>query len=241
MIATAGTIRYLFQSPQQACATAACEAGWGLTGNVHGHRLSPRQILVTLESELSELGIAPGALYENMVIALAAPELFRPGSALITSSGVEIRLTMYCEPCKRILPIVQSLAKMVHRRGVLGSVVKGGRLEIGDQLHIIGNRYAPLPESAFQKFLDFVPLIPHGRVVRYSDVTMALGVADSFVRALPGYIKRSLGLGLPVHRIVSAKGGLLDFLPGQAQLLADEGVITSGQGKVDLAACLWQG
>lgn len=219
-----------------------CEAGLGIRGDVHAHRLSPRQVLLTLDSELRDLRIAPGALLENIVISSAHPELFRPGSALVTASGVEVRLTMFCEPCKRIAHVAKDFGRLLHRRGVLGVFETGGELRHGDALALIGGRYAPLPESAYQRFLDFIPTIPPGRVVRYRDITMAIGAADSFVRALPGYIKRSMGVGLPLHRIVNARGELLPLVRGQAARLLAEGVIHhSDAAVVDLARYLWQG
>jgi alkylated DNA nucleotide flippase Atl1 len=252
-----GKIGHLFQKvrhgrptiPVPSSSLLICETGLGLSGDVHANRLSPRQILITLESELDDLGIPPGTLRENMVIALDRPEFFKPGSAIVTSGGVEIGLTMYCEPCKRILPVVKNLRDMLNRRGILGYIVRGGNLAVGDAFEIVARKYEPLPESVFQKFLDFVPLIPSGRVVRYIDVTIALGVADSFVRAVPGYIKRSLSYGIPVHRIVTGNGSLLDFLPAQAEVLEREGVTVQGQGdlfktepgKVELSSFLWQG
>jgi alkylated DNA nucleotide flippase Atl1 len=219
-----------------------CEAGVGIKGDVHAHRLSPRQVLVTLASELQALRIAPGALGENMVIACDRPELFRPGAALLSATGVEIRLTMFCEPCQRIAHLESRLSRLLRRRGVLGVVEQGGALHAGDAIELIGDRYRPLAEAAYQRFLDFLPTIPLGRVVRYIDVTTAIGAADSSVRALPGYIKRSLALGLPLHRIVNARGELLHFIPGQADRLRAEGVIDrSDGGPVDLQRYLWQG
>ncbi|OEZ98034.1 MGMT family protein [Duganella phyllosphaerae] len=237
------TLTHLFDKPARhqpvvAQNAIALTAGLGIDGDVHAHRLSPRQVLVTLTSELDALGLAPGALYENLVIEGAAPEDFCPGSAIV-SGDVEIRLTMYCEPCQRIAPLVGNLAAMVGRRGILGVVVHGGTLHTGDAVSLIPGRYPPLPASVQQKFRDFIATIPEGRVVRYRDVTMAIGVDDSFVRALPGYIKRNLDAGLPLHRIVNARGQLLAALPQQASMLAAEGV--PSDGAVDLERFLWRG
>lgn len=214
-------------------------AGRGIEDDVNAHRLSPRQILVTLTSELQALSLPAGALRENLVISTDAPHNFQPGSALTSASGVEIRLTMYCEPCKQLLPLVGDLAGMIGRRGILGVVAAGGELRQGDALELIPGRYPALPESVYQKFLDFVPTIPRGRVVRYSDVALAIGADNSFVRAIPGYIKRSLGAGVPLHRIVSARGHLLATIPGQAERLMAEGVPSNGA--VELGVFLWQG
>ena len=254
---SSGRIEHLFRKERHGGAliqwapgdAIECISGFGIAGDVHAHRLSPRQILITLQSELDALRIAPGALHENMVISSNSPELFRPGSALITRGGVEIRFTMFCEPCKLILPVVRDLASMVKRRGILGYIEKGGVIQLGDELCLQPDRYPALPESAYEKFLDFVATIPVGKVVRYSDVTIAMGVADSFVRAIPGYIKRSSGANLPVHRIVTGRGGLLPYVPCQADKLTAEGVHVKlhadlddiSPGTVALKSYLWQG
>lgn len=225
--------------PMTAADSLTLVAGLGIEGDVNAHRLSPRQVLVTIASELEALALPTNALRENLVIATDAPDNFKPGSALTSAGGLEIRLTMHCEPCKQLLPLVGNLAGMIARRGILGVVVSGGQLQRDEVLALIPGRYPALPESVYQKFLDFVATIPRGRVVRYADVAMAIGADNSFVRAIPGYIKRSLGAGLPLHRIVSARGQLLATLPGQAEMLSAEGVPSTGA--VDLKACLWQG
>lgn len=244
-----GRITHLYRKPARGQPLVAlapdepmrCQAGVGILGDAHASRLSPRQVLLTLDSELRALGIAPGALGENIVIACDQPALFRPGAAIVTAAGVEIRLTMFCEACKRIADVVPDLRRLLNRRGVLGVVTSSGELCIGDTLALVGSRYPALPESPYQKFLDFVPTIPRGRVLRYADVALAIGVDDSFVRALPGYIRRSAGLGLPLHRIVNARGQLLTFVPQQAALLQAEGVLKHGAAAVELARYLWRG
>ncbi|MBP1208170.1 alkylated DNA nucleotide flippase Atl1 [Duganella sp. 1411] len=226
--------------PMQAADALTLVAGLGVDGDLNAHRLSPRQMLVTVASELEALALPAGALRENLVISTAAPEHVKPGAALVGAGGLEIRLTMYCEPCKQLLPLVADLAGMIGRRGVLGVVVRGGRLRRGEVLDLIPGRHPALPESPYQKFLDFIPTIPRGKVVRYADVAMAIGADHSFVRAIPGYIKRSLGADLPSHRIVSARGHLLATVPDQARRLAAEGV-PAASAAVDLDTFLWRG
>ncbi|USX28146.1 MGMT family protein [Oxalobacteraceae bacterium OTU3CINTB1] len=213
--------------------------GLGIQDDINAHRLSPRHILVTIASELEALSLPAGALRENLVISTDRPGDFQPGSALTSASGVEIRLTMHCEPCKQLLPLVDDLAGMIGRRGILGVVVAGGQLQRGDTLELLPGRYPALPESVYQKFLDFVQTIPRGRVVRYSDVALAIGADPGFVRAIPGYIKRSLATGVPLHRIVTARGHLLATIPDQAERLMAEGV--PSDGAVELGTFLWHG
>lgn len=246
---TAGRVDRLYLKPRRGAAVVeldratplVCVSALGVEGDIHANRLSPRQILVTLRSQLDELSIAPGALFENMVVALDDPSHFRPGSAIVTAGGVEIRLTMYCEPCKRILPVVADLARMVRRRGILGYIVNGGAVRRGDAVSVAPGRYAALAESPAQKFRDVVRAIPAGRVLRHLDVTIAMGVDAGFARAVPGYVRRGLADGFPVHRIVDRHGRLLSYVPGQAEKLASEGVDVDGERGVDCERFLWQG
>lgn len=245
---TSGRVERLFIKPAHGAQPLAlmpgealrCSAGLGIAGDVHANRLSPRQVLVTLRSELDALSLPAGALHENLAIALAVPAAFRPGAALVTARGVEIWLTKYCEPCQRIAAVAPDLGAMIHRRGILGRIVVGGDIVAGDTLELIPGRHAALPESTLQMFLDTVAAIPAGRVATYRDVTTAMGVADSFVRAIPGYIRRNAAAGLPSHRIVDAKGRLPELVQGQQVLLEGEGVSVRA-GAVDLARYLWRG
>lgn len=147
---------------------------------------------------------------------------------------------MFCEPCKVIGAVARDLKKMLRRRGILGLFVHGGELRRGETFTLIPARYRPLPDSMQQRFADFLATVPPGRVVRYLDVTVAMGVDASFIRALPGYIRRASALSLPLHRIVNARGELLAFVPGQAGLLVAEGVTVNGNC-VDLTQYCWQG
>ncbi len=217
-----------------------CVQGWGIEGDVHANRFSPRQILITLASDLEKFAIAPGSLHENMVVSLTPEHMFRPGAAILTDRGVEIRLTMYCEPCSRISHLIPSLRDLIQRRGILGTIAKGGSISTGDLFTLLPDQYALLPESPTRRFQDFVAAIPPGTVVRYADIAVGMGVAHSFVRAMPGYIKTNIHLGLPMHRIVNAQGQLLAYLPNQAEKLTAEGVQIE-RAKVDLRSFLWQG
>jgi len=249
-----GRIEHLYTKTARRAETRAtppkgalsCVAGWGIDGDVNAHKLSPRQILVTLQAELEELAIMPGALRENLVISLEDRRAFVPGASLVTSAGVEIALTMYCEPCKRIQHVVPDFHKIMQRRGILGKVVCGGRLKHFDKIFLAPGVYEPLPDSTQERFINFAARIPSGRVVRYIDVTVGMGVADSFVRALPGYIKRAAQrdrIGVPLHRIVDAQGRLPQFIPQQLAKLEQEGVSFGNPATnvVDLQSCLWQG
>jgi alkylated DNA nucleotide flippase Atl1 len=61
-------------------------------------------------------------------------------------------------------------------------------------------------------------------VVTTADLVLALGVARTYYRVLPTFIKKA-PTDLPVHRIVAIDGSLFSrYIPDQAERLADEGV-----------------
>ncbi len=122
--------------------------------------------------------------------------------------------------------------------------MRGGEIVAGDAFELTAARYAALPEAALGRFLQAVASIPEGRALRYRDVAIAMGVDVSFVRAIPGYIRRNGGAHLPSHRIVDAKGRLPQIVAGQASMLQAEGVSVRDEGGaqvVDLQRFLWQG
>jgi len=117
-------------------------------------------VLITLEAEIEELRRQPGALRENIVIALENRAAFRPGASLIASSGVEIALTMYCEPCKRIGHVVANYNEIIGKRGILGRIVKSGTLAGMDRVFIKAQAYTLYPTPLSSVFLILLGVFP---------------------------------------------------------------------------------
>jgi MOSC domain-containing protein YiiM len=84
------------------------QKGYGIAGDINANPISPRQILVVKSEDIVDFAIPPGELRENLVIAGIKSENFLPGSLLTFDSGAAIRLTFYCEPCKRIAHLLIS-------------------------------------------------------------------------------------------------------------------------------------
>jgi len=201
------------------------KANYGIVDDSNASSISPRQLLVTCQEGLDEFDIVPGKLRENIAVQGLPKQVFVPGTQLSIGPDVKIRLTFYCEPCKRIEHFVPSLSAIHQKRGILGVVVQGGEVGIGDGVIGESNAYSPLSERAYERFLDFVKQIPAGKIVTYRHIIEAIGVTHSYYRALPGYIKRTSPTEYPLHRIVDSKGHLiLDYLPQQLSLLEAEGV-----------------
>lgn len=91
---------------------------------------------------------------------------------------VRLKLTFYCEPCKRIEDVVPSIPEVFHKRGILAVVMEGGNIATGDEVTLKPNFYTPLSENPTHRFLAFVQMIPKGKVVTYKTVARAMGVAE---------------------------------------------------------------
>ena len=90
--------------------------GVGIAGDLHAEAFSPRQLLVVRRETIAGFGIAPGALGENLVVEGVPAEAFVPGAVIRCASGVAIRLTMHCVPCRRIAHLGVDLKRLVQAR-----------------------------------------------------------------------------------------------------------------------------
>lgn len=209
--------------------TINLEAKRGIVDDANSSVISPRQVLVTSQEISSQFGIKPGELRENITLSNVSVSRFKPGSTLIINDNVRIRLTFYCEPCKRIGHLVNSLSELNMKRGVLGVVLTGGQVKKGDTVRLETNQFPALSDSPYQRFLHYVSNIPKGHVVTYRHVLTGIGVADGYFRAIPGYIKRTDATKVPLHRIVDSQGLLIpNYVTGQAIKLRQEGVTING-------------
>jgi len=228
-------------------------AGLGIITDVNANQISPRQILITRKEDLDELEIRYGGLRENIIIDGASTEEFKPGSILIINNKVKIRLTFYCEPCKRIADAVPSMNAVLNRRGILGVIIESGEISIGDRIIIVPDQFKPFSEVPYERFLNFIQFVPPGKVVTYKMVCEGMGVAESYVRAIPKYIEKAInsGLNLPLHRIVDTEGATIEsYVPNQQTQLKGENIHIvqstnlfeqSSLSIVPLSKYLWQG
>jgi alkylated DNA nucleotide flippase Atl1 len=203
-------------------------AGHGMIGDINAHCLSPRQVLVTRSEDLRHFGIEPGSLRENIVLTGVKDEQFVPGARLDIGSAA-IRLTFHCEPCKRIAHLVPSLKDILKRRGLLGVVLSSGSIRIGDIVTLQPNLYPALPERPYDRFCGFIAQVPAGRVVSYRQVTVGMGVASSYMRAIPRYVLQNDSDA--IHRVVDSEGGLIEnYVSNQLVRLLAEGVEVTTEG-----------
>lgn len=110
----------------------------GLDGDRHARPGSHRQVLLVEQEVLEQLGLAPGAIREQVTVrgldlaGLPAGAVLRAGDARLAVAGP-------CDPCARMDEIRNGLrATLAGRRGRFVSVLAGGSLAVGDAIAIDG-------------------------------------------------------------------------------------------------------
>ncbi len=224
-----GQITHLFLKPEHGATMAPCsrmqvKVGLGIDGDVNAQAMSPRQVLLIRQEDLDAFTIPPGALRENIAIAGLPPESFVPGAMLTIRDQVKIRATFLCEACKSVAHVASSLKSIAEKRGLLGVILSDGVLQIGDRVTVQPQQFLPLSPLPYQRFLDFMAKIPSGKVVTYRQVVVGMGVAESYMRAIPLYIQRTSPSVYPLHRILDSEGKVLPYVHNQQVLLEAEGV-----------------
>jgi len=107
----------------------------GLEGDRHAARRKggKRQVLLLESRAHTELGLAPGALKENVVVDGLPLESLPVGQRLRLGAEVVLELTGECEPCRKLNALRPGLMKEAKgRRGQLARVLVGGRVKEGD-------------------------------------------------------------------------------------------------------------
>ncbi|QLE59706.1 MGMT family protein [Nostoc sp. TCL26-01] len=198
--------------------------GYGIEEDINANPISPRQVLFVRYEDIVDLTIPPGELRENFIIAGIKSENFTPGSLITFDSGAAIRLTFHCEPCKRITHLVNSLKTIQYKRGILGVVINSGIICGGNNIQIQTDQFPALPENPYERFLNFIIKIPAGKVVTYKQIIQAIGVDNSYLRAIPIYIKKTSADDYPIHRILDSKGYLTKYVFNQKNKLQLEGI-----------------
>ena len=229
--------------------TINIKAGYGIAGDKNAHPFSPRQILIVRQEDLESFRIPPGELRENVILEGCMEDDFQPGALLSLGDAVKIRLMFHCEPCKRIGHVVPHLKSILGRRGVLGVALTDGFISAGQPVSVTPRVYPELPAVPYQRFLGFIARVPKGKVITYKQIIIGMGVAESYMRAIPKYIQQTDAAQYPVHRIVDSAGRLImSYVPTQPDSLRAEDVRLKGgrlfghasEFAVDLNVACWQ-
>jgi len=125
------------------------EAGLEGDGRGASHRKKGRQVaLIEAESwaaAMAELGLTgddflPWSVRRAnlLVVGLRLPR--EPGGVIAIGNSLRIETTMECDPCSRMDEIRPGLKQALQpdwRGGVLGIVVTGGEISVGDEVRIV--------------------------------------------------------------------------------------------------------
>jgi alkylated DNA nucleotide flippase Atl1 len=224
-----GSITHLFVKPKHGVKMLECKeihmkVGSGIDGDINSNAISPRQVLLVRYEDLETLSIPCGELRENIVLSGIDAKDFSPGAVLKTNSGAAVRLTFYCEPCKRIAHLVDSIKSIEGKRGILGVILGNTTLKVGDQAYIQPNIFPALSEIPYERFLDFISKIPVGKVVTYKQIVIGIGVTEGYFRAIPKYLQKASVSGYPVHRVLDSEGNLTPHVKDQKEKLEAENI-----------------
>ncbi|WP_434383743.1 MOSC domain-containing protein [Melittangium boletus] len=149
-----GTIRALLLAqergtPMKRVPEAEAVEGRGFVGDRHGKKKphGKRQLLLLDEASHGALGMTPGELKENVVLAGVPLEALPAGQRLALGAEVVVEITEPCVPCSKLERIRPGLLKdSWGQRGQLARVLRGGLVREGDGVRLLDvNPDAPRP------------------------------------------------------------------------------------------------
>lgn len=110
----------------------------GLEGCAHARPNGKRQVLLMDVETLHKFELVPGLIRENITTeGLDVNAL--PVGGRVRVGGVELIVSMPCEPCEQIEALRTGLqAAMVGQRGMLCKVLRGGSVKVGDAIELLG-------------------------------------------------------------------------------------------------------
>jgi hypothetical protein len=145
-----------------------------------------RQVLIAARSIIADCGLRPGDLRENVIIDY--DDLYDlPSGTVIRIGTALIRLTFHCEPCKKILKLVE-FNRIEHRRGVFGTFLNAGRVSTGDTFAITEQKFEPIPYDSRERIRWF--LSRHKTPIAPIQLINELGLPSSYARAIPGFVRK---------------------------------------------------
>jgi MOSC domain-containing protein YiiM len=109
----------------------------GLEGCAHSRPGGRRQVLFASAEHLRAVGVAPGAIRENLTVEGDDVEQWPVGQRVAVGEA-EFEISMVCDPCERMDQLRPGLREeLQNRRGMLARVVKGGKVSLGDEIRLL--------------------------------------------------------------------------------------------------------
>jgi MOSC domain-containing protein YiiM len=125
------------RQPMQPVDQATLITGVGLAGDQHASPASLRQVLLADQEALDEVGVAPGAIKENLTVEGLNVMGLAAGTRLRLGGQAVLEITKICEPCFRMDEIRMGLKdELEGRRGMVSRVIEGGSIKVGDPIAV---------------------------------------------------------------------------------------------------------
>ena len=94
-------------------------------------------MLFVSKEHLDSVGVAPGAIRENITVEGDDVEQWPVGQR-VRVGGAEFEITMVCDPCHRMDELRQGLrAELQGKRGMLARVTQSGEVAMGDFVELV--------------------------------------------------------------------------------------------------------
>lgn len=110
-----------------------------------------------------------------------------PSGTVVKIGQVLIRLTFHCEPCNKILKLVD-FNRILHRRGVFATFLNSGRIEVGDPFMITEQTFEPIPYAVGERIRWY--LRRHGVSAAAVNLVQELGLPASSARVMPQMLRK---------------------------------------------------
>lgn len=119
------------------------EAGEGFVGDRHYGRRQRQSLFVSTES-LSQLGLKPGDLIEQVTVEMPGLQQMKPGARFEVGS-VLFEIEQECEPCsgmaKRLGEDPEEFkARAAFKRGMFAKALSNGTIRVGDSVSRFGEK-----------------------------------------------------------------------------------------------------
>ncbi len=136
------------RQPMAPVQEAVAISNLGLEGDRHAMKDSARQVVVMDKETLDTLGLPIGVIKENVTIEGLDLSSIQAGQVFFIGDEVTLEANGPCEPCTRMDEIRPGLRKELDgRRGIITTVLNGGKLRVGDTVKVEPSREALLKEK----------------------------------------------------------------------------------------------
>jgi len=147
-----------------------------------------RQALIASRSIMTECGLKPSDLRENIIVDYN--RLYElPSGTVVKIGQALIRLTFHCELFDKILKLIK-YDRIVHRRGVFWTFLNSGQISIGDEFNVTERKFEPIPYAVSERIRWF--LKKQMAPAAAKDLIHTIGLPSSYAKAIPRMLEKLL-------------------------------------------------